>query len=120
MKKYIYRLLEAELSLHQELKEKVLHIVKNRCNVGYGRVPRGALLAYIYFSLGFHGRIGNDFSKYFTKVLLEEGFRCSYYSGKRIFVGLRWKNEDMSNWRRPLAKDLPKFNGNFFYMEDRA
>lgn len=116
MKKYVYRLLQAELELHQQLKDKVIKIVLSRCQPGYGRVTRGALLAYIYAQLGYPGRIGNDFSRYFSQVLLEEGFRSSYYSGKRIFTGLMWKGEDLKDWRRPLAEDLPKFNGKFFLM----
>lgn len=116
MKKYVYRLLEAELDLHQQLKDKIMKIVRTRCTIGNGRVARGALLAYIYYHLGFHGRPGNDFSRYFTQVLLEEGFRSSYLSGARCFIGLTWKNEDLKNWRRPLAEDLPKFNGGYFEM----
>ena len=115
----IYKLLQAELQLHNDLRDKVLKIVKGRCNTGYGRVQRGALLAYIYYHLGFHGRIGNDFSRYFTKVLEEDGYRCSYYSGKRIYVGLSWRDEKKENWRRPLADDLPKFNGNFYILEPK-
>ena len=119
MKKYVYRLLDAELQLHQQLKDKVKGIVLSRCEPGYGRVPRGALLAYIHYHMGFHGRIGNDFAKYYSQVLLEEGYRCSYYSGKRIYVGLKWKNEKPADWRRPLAEDLPIFNGQFFEMLEK-
>lgn len=114
--KYVYRLLEAKLALQEQLKDKIMDIIKARCTIGTGRVARGALLSYIYYHLGFHGRPGNDFSKYFTQILLEEGFRCSYLSGARCFIGLTWKDEDKKNWRRPVAEDLPKFNGGFFEM----
>jgi hypothetical protein len=116
--KYVYKLVEAELNIRKEFDSQIMNVVLSRCDEGWGRVPRGALLAYIYGKLGFSGRIGNDFAIYFSRVLNENGIRSSSYSGKRCFCGIKWKGEDLKNWRRPLAEDLPKFNGSFFLMPE--
>ena len=108
---------EIELGMRNLLVQQIFKITTDRCNIGYGKVPRGCLFTYIYFQLGFHGRPGNPFFKYLNQVFEELGFRSTIYEGKRIIAGLSWKNEEKKDWRLPKAKDLPHFNGKYYSMD---
>ncbi len=105
-------LIQAELTLRQDLKDQVLAIVQARCESGAGRVQRGALHLYIYRQLGFHGSPGTFFAKFITKVMTEAGYRDSYLVGARCYYGLKFIGELPENWRNPQAEDLPVWLSN--------
>lgn len=113
MNTQIAQYLEAQLNLREQLKERILAIVSERCDTGVGRVQRGALHFYIYSKLGLKGKPGNHFHKYLSKVLEEAGYRDSYLEGVRCTCGLTWKGETKEDWRYPKAEDLPKFSPEF-------
>lgn len=100
-------IIDAELRIREQLNNQILSLIQDRCDIGYGRLQRGALHLYIYNKLGFHGTPGNDFAKFITKTLVNAGYRDSYLIGKRCYCGLSWKGETKENWNHPQAKDIP-------------
>lgn len=102
-----HKYIQAELALRQDLNERILTIVLQRCEPAQARVQRGALQLYIYKELGFYGIPGNHFSKFITKVLRQFGFRDSLKDGSKCYYGLQWKNEDRKAWKHPKALDIP-------------
>ncbi len=108
LNKYI----EAELQHRQELEEQILSIVNARCENGSGRVQRGALQLYIYRKLGFHGQPGDKFAKFINKVMINNGYRASFLSGKRCYCGLYFKGETKETWNHPISLDLPFWSSN--------
>ena len=108
----VEELVEVALRNREELKSQIVSLIRERCDVGHGRVQRGALHLYLYRKLGFYGHPGNDFARYITKILTDAGFRDSYLRGARCYYGLSFKGEKKEVWRKPQASDIPRWIGN--------
>lgn len=81
-------LVDLELQQRDLFKQQIMEIVLSGFTIGNGYVKRGILQRYVYNQLGFHGRSGNHFARFISKVMAENGFRVSYYSGQRVYYGL--------------------------------
>lgn len=111
----------AELKHRQDLETQILTIVRARCETGSGRVQRGALHLYIYRQLGFHGQPGDTFAKFINKVMVNNGYRASFLSGKRCYCGLYFKGETKETWNHPVSDDIPFWSSNtekFMFKEE--
>ena len=88
-------LINAEIQRREDLKKYIFSLVLSHCKIGKGHIRRGAIQEKVYHDLGFHGRSGNDFARFITKVLVENGIRNSWSKGKRVYYGLVWKYDDI-------------------------
>ncbi len=88
MKEYI----DNQLEIIESVEKNVMGLVLSEYEVGEKAwMKRGPLQRHIWALLGFHGRCGNNFARYLNKLMAKNGFRVSYYSGQRVYYGLKPK-----------------------------
>ncbi len=83
-------LAEAELAIRDQLARDVMEIVLKNCKPTNGHVARRELQQVVHTQLGLAGAPGQYFSNFVTNVLEEHGYRSSYFSGRRVYYGLRF------------------------------
>ena len=87
----IQEIVQAELEARAQLSTEIMSIILLRFEPGIGHLNRGVIQDYIYESLGFHGKPGNAFARFINKIMEENGYRKSYYVGRRCYYGIKVK-----------------------------
>lgn len=95
----IKRIVDAEIYVRDEFRKQIMELVYKYCYKGTAHIQKLKLWTVLYNELGFYGKPGPEFSKYFSRVLLEAGFESVKYEGLVTIKGLMWYDET-----RPVVK----------------
>ena len=99
---------QASLQQREELKQKILKIVFERCDDNEdGRVQPGAVQLYVWHTMGFRGHVDKDFAAFVKTALWQQGYTVNSDSGHKYIKNLKWKGEKLEDWRAPKAIDIP-------------
>jgi hypothetical protein len=104
------KVLLAELDERTGIRDRIIAIILDRCELGAGRLRQGSLLKYVFDKVGMKGLFGKVYREYMKELLVSLGARATDHGGAAIFTGIRWKGEKPCDWKYPHSPDIPTYN----------